>query len=547
MRFLLTILLSFLIPYISIAQCSDGRYTTSLFSVEVELDVQYGAAPRWNFPYNDEDLLMDIYRPFADEVSYRPCIIWAHPGGFLLGDKQADDMITLCDSLAQRGYVTATIGYRKGFNPLDANSSERAVYRGFQDGRAAYRFLVENYEEYGIDTTRIFMGGSSAGALIALHVGSMEDEERPDSSYELALAPDLECIDCSGNDFNHEVNPLGIIGLWGAIGDTTWVNIDVNTLMIHGTEDAIVPYETGPPFELFTLPDVFGSAAIHEHMQNQGFNSTLISVEGEGHEPHGTTNGYWIEEPTPFWDEMFHSIEEWCHELIRPEAPVITGAELVCEGEYEIYSVQLGENETVCWQVEGGDFQEVSEGEIAISPLDEEATLTAVIINEINASSQETSFTITQAPTAEAAWNIELQDNFIDYSALTLNQVEWFIDGELFSNEAVGFYELPEGGTYTVSVIISTENGCSYAGSEEITLTFNSVSAFQSVDPTLFSRDGSLHISSGANSDLTIYDLSGRTVSSSQGVSHEVLLNSGVYIIRLMGDNLDYRRKIFMP
>lgn len=67
-------------------------------------------------------------------------MIWAHPGGFLVGDKQADDMIALCDTFARRGYVTASIMYRLGFNPFDGQSAERAAYRANQDGRAAIRY-----------------------------------------------------------------------------------------------------------------------------------------------------------------------------------------------------------------------------------------------------------------------------------------------------------------------------------------------------------------------------------------------------------------------
>ena len=112
------------------AQCDSSRYISAIFNViDVQTNVEYSQAPQWSFPYFNETLLMDIYQPLLDPIDKRPCIIWAHAGGFAIGDKQADDMVALCDSFARRGYVTATIGYRKGFNPLDASSSERAVYR----------------------------------------------------------------------------------------------------------------------------------------------------------------------------------------------------------------------------------------------------------------------------------------------------------------------------------------------------------------------------------------------------------------------------------
>src|SRR5690554_8203526 len=90
-------------------------------------------------------------------------------------------MMALCDSFARRGYVTATIDYRKGFNPLSNTSAERAVYRGTQDLRAAIRFLKEKHNTYGIDTNYTFIGGSSAGAFAVIHTIYMDQNEAPSS------------------------------------------------------------------------------------------------------------------------------------------------------------------------------------------------------------------------------------------------------------------------------------------------------------------------------------------------------------------------------
>ncbi|MDB9806208.1 alpha/beta hydrolase fold domain-containing protein, partial [Crocinitomicaceae bacterium] len=91
----------------------------------------------------------------------------------------ADDMVALCDSFARKGFVTASIGYRKGFNPLSQSSAVRAVYRGTQDARAAIRYLKEFATTYGIDTNYTFVGGSSAGGFMALHTAYLTDAEAP--------------------------------------------------------------------------------------------------------------------------------------------------------------------------------------------------------------------------------------------------------------------------------------------------------------------------------------------------------------------------------
>ena len=106
----------------------------------------------------------------------------AHSGGFLTGNRNVSDMMALCDSLARKGYVTATIDYRQGFSLIDNVTlhSVRAVYRGLQDGRAAVRFLRANAATYGIDPTKIYFIGSSAGSFIGLHALYLDtDSEIP--------------------------------------------------------------------------------------------------------------------------------------------------------------------------------------------------------------------------------------------------------------------------------------------------------------------------------------------------------------------------------
>ena len=123
----------------------DYRYTNTLFPSSTKTsNLVYGTAPFIDGPFytvesstTAQSLLMDIYKPTGDTFSLRPAIIFAHSGGFLLGSKNADDMSSLCDSLARKGYITATIDYRMGFNLVGntALHSTRAVYRALQDGR----------------------------------------------------------------------------------------------------------------------------------------------------------------------------------------------------------------------------------------------------------------------------------------------------------------------------------------------------------------------------------------------------------------------------
>lgn len=106
----------------------------------------------------DRKLLLDIAAPKGTDDE-RPCIVVVHGGGWLNGYKSKFRALTL--ALAARGYVTAAIEYRLGY--------EAKFPAGIQDCNAAVRFLRANAAKYGIDPQRIgAVGGSAGGHLVGL-------------------------------------------------------------------------------------------------------------------------------------------------------------------------------------------------------------------------------------------------------------------------------------------------------------------------------------------------------------------------------------------
>jgi len=305
--FIIITLLGFLI--------SQTRYLDEVFDeVSVTENVVYGNAPdlpfiflfEWNTV--DIDLDMDIYEPVGDTLTNRPVIIFAHSGSFFSGSNEADDMVTLATSAAKRGYVAITINYRLGLNIISTYSGERAVYRGVQDGGAAIRYLREFPEEFGINPNQIFMWGSSAGALIALHLSYLDNDDRPLATYGGGGDPDLGCPVCEGNDYAHDLKPNAIVSCWGAIGDLDWIDSEdtVPAIMFHGTSDLIVPYNYGLPFTLnIALPIVYGSNLLHDRFNEVGIENELYLEDGEPHEYWGTLNGNWFSGP----NEYFYQIQ----------------------------------------------------------------------------------------------------------------------------------------------------------------------------------------------------------------------------------------------
>ena len=103
--------------------------------------------------------ILDLYAAKGDAAL--PLIIYAH-GGYYVGDDKAD-FGYYCQTLASRGYVVANINYMlapEGRYPTQMLQVNEAI-----------RFLLAHAEEYRIDTTKIFIGGDSAGGHLSSQMG----------------------------------------------------------------------------------------------------------------------------------------------------------------------------------------------------------------------------------------------------------------------------------------------------------------------------------------------------------------------------------------
>lgn len=276
-----------------------------------------------------KDLKMDIFLPPAsDTLKQRPLIILAHGGGFvdialmrktlLVGTRHNQDIQALADSLAHRGFVTASISYRLGFNPLSKKSYQRAVWRGAQDMSAAIRFFRENAITFRIDPEAVFVGGSSAGAICALHSCFMESKERLPSSRGLGPLHSRPVLKVAAEDYykakevsgvQRDSLPNAIVVYWGGVLDTAYLRgaHQAPLLLFHGSADAIVPPETAKSLSGFShvTPLLHGGISIAAQSQALGIPFELHVAQGEGHEYWGTLNGRWVNAgPSTYWREI---------------------------------------------------------------------------------------------------------------------------------------------------------------------------------------------------------------------------------------------------
>ncbi len=144
--------------------------------VNLALDVEYaqvGGVP----------LLLDVAWPLGGTT--RPLVVMIHGGGWIVGDKsdaRARDFIL---RLAAHGYAAASLNYRL---TLDGNDPFPAAV---EDVRCAVRWLRANGDSYGIDSSRVAAVGASAGAYLALMLGSAGDVNGLDGGCALTGPIDL--------------------------------------------------------------------------------------------------------------------------------------------------------------------------------------------------------------------------------------------------------------------------------------------------------------------------------------------------------------------
>lgn len=405
-----------------------------------------------------QDMVMDIrLPPTSDTLTKRPVMIWGHGGGFLyiwgldntvaVGSKNNDDIQAIIDTFARRGFVTASIQYRRGVDPTDLTpaSAKRAVWRGAQDMNAAIRYFTVNASKFNIDPNYIFIGGSSAGAFASIHATFIDPNEKfgaANAQYNLLgieIAPDLGDMDSrpveritslspyqtttvAGN-----VNslPAGVMSCWGAIDNLSHFNGNrqAPTIMFHGLSDVVVfPYCNEPFVGLVTLPEFCGSQEMAPVLNNLNILNEVHLEPGQPHEYWGALNGGWITgQPNAYFNQIIHNISQFVYNIMKPATPIITGNTLVCGNDTLTYTLPIINNGYYCWQVSNGTIINTTANTITIrwDNANELGTIEArhVSQNVVESNLGQLNINITQAPT-----NMQIQN-------VTSNSFEVIWDG----------------------------------------------------------------------------------------------------------------------
>jgi len=262
--------------------------------VYFERNIEFGSAdnPFKLFKKHDK-LLLDVAFPSANDTrSLRPVLVWLHGGAFLplmknywsVDNYENHQMVM---TMATRGYVVVSMDYRVvPFFDIKELNTIRPPVVALEDARAAVRFVRKMASEWRIDTSRIAVGGDSAGAITAMAYGftkHFSDGHSGNAGYSSSInsvlavsgsmvdlafcdsvggAPDYEPVHCH---FNGTAVPDGDLTDDISTGD-------IPAVMLHGTVDNIVPYA--------------GALKAYARAQKVGVNLELFTIPGANHVPY---------------------------------------------------------------------------------------------------------------------------------------------------------------------------------------------------------------------------------------------------------------------
>lgn len=271
--------------------CDDGRFAEDVFdNVTVTPDIVYGQNNSWTG--GNTTLRFDFYEPQGDPMQARPLLIWVHGGSFLGGSRTEADMVALSTRFAKKGYACASIGYRTGFFPIDSTNSVRAVVRAVQDLKGAIRYFYKDAatdNTYKIDTTNIYIGGSSAGAITALHVAYLTEECELYDYLNATQQNTLGGLEGNSGNPGYSTKVRGVLNGCGALARYSWMDIseiNIPLASVHGTNDNVVTYNRGLVNPGVPLMYLDGSRMLHERACALNIENQLYTFNGAGHVPY---------------------------------------------------------------------------------------------------------------------------------------------------------------------------------------------------------------------------------------------------------------------
>lgn len=283
------IIISIIISNFVFCQC-NGRYESEIFNSVSKITVNYSDE------FNDNEHTMDIYTADGDNETNRPVILYMHGGSFYGGDKGMTDCVDFCESMAKRGYVTASLNYRLAniISFITSNETQyETVLKAVADVKSAIRYFRKDFangDTYSIDPTTIFVGGYSAGAVTAVHLAYIDEiADLPTSPINVqSIVTNVGGqygLEGDAGNYGYSSNISGVISFAGGINDVNWIDEgDEPLVSIQGTEDLTVNYYCGPGMNTPSILTLCGAGEMHPKADEVNLVNDKLIFSGEGHD-----------------------------------------------------------------------------------------------------------------------------------------------------------------------------------------------------------------------------------------------------------------------
>lgn len=228
------------------------------------------------------DLYMDVYDPASGSSTSidgieKPTVIFMFGGGFIRGTRDDSSYHKWFRTMTENGYRIISIDYRLGLKGSEkvgvaqVNALDDAIHMAVEDLFSATRYIIDNASQLGVDPDNMVISGSSAGAISVMQ-----------AEYEIANETSWTSVLPAGFDY------AGVMSFSGAVlsreGKIDFKKDPCPVMMLHGTEDKLVPYNQ---IKILNL-GFFGGGKLVERFQKYDLNYNMYHFTGYGHEIAGS-------------------------------------------------------------------------------------------------------------------------------------------------------------------------------------------------------------------------------------------------------------------
>lgn len=134
-------------------------------------------------PSPGQSLRLRLYSS-GEPSALRPCLLWIHGGGYILGCPEMDEQL-LCRKADELGCLVVAVDYRL--------SPEHPYPAALDDCDAALGWILENASAMGVNTSTLVLGGASAGGGLAAALALRARDQRPGAvTFQCLIYPMLD-------------------------------------------------------------------------------------------------------------------------------------------------------------------------------------------------------------------------------------------------------------------------------------------------------------------------------------------------------------------